>query len=285
MVASVATIIFGEHMQNFRRTHFSLRHRLIAFVSMRLFRNVIYTNRGGLAAGMRRRGGLGFLPLPGPETAERKFLASLELSGKTVYDIGGVEGVLTLFFARKAGAVITYEPNPRNYQYCVDNVKLNGLTNVRIFNRGLSSEAGQLELTYDPLMPGAASGNGELTRQITASVPGATTVQIQVAALDSEIETMKLPPPDFIKIDIEGMELNALRGMKRTLAAHSPELLIELHGAERSDKISNAVAVVQTLEQAGYRIYGLETGKYVTSDTVGSHPPGHLHCTKEDAGR
>ena len=284
MVAS-AQLIFGEQMQNFRRRHFSLRHRLIAFVSMRLFRNVTYTNRSGLAAGMRRRGGLGFLPLRVPETAETKFLASLDLAGKSVYDIGGSEGVLTLFFARKAGAVITYEPNPRNYQYCVDNVKLNGLTNVRIFNRGLSSEPGQLELTYDPLMPGAASGNAEVSHQISATISAARTVLIEAVTLDSEIETLKLPAPDFIKIDIEGMELNAPHGMMRTLSTHSPALLIELHGAELSDKISNARAVIELLVQSGYRIYCLESGKYVTGDTVDSHPPGHLYCTREDASR
>ena len=272
-------------MPNFRNTHFRLRHRLVAFVSTRLFRHVTYTNWGGLAAGMRRKGGLGFLPLPVPETAETKFLASMDLTGKTVYDIGGFEGVLTLFFARKAGAVITYEPNPRNYQYCVDNVRLNGLKNVRIFNRGVSSEPGQLELTYDPLMPGAGSGNSGVSHQIAATVSAARTVLIQVATLDSEIETMSLPPPDFIKIDIEGMELQALRGMRRTVAAHNPALLIELHGAELSDKISNARAVIELLEEAGYRIYGLESGKYLTSDAVASHPPSHLYCTKEDASR
>ena len=268
-------------MSNFRATHFGLRHRLIAFVSTKLFSNFTYKIRTGPAAGMRRKGGLGFLPLPVPETAEMQFLASLDLSGKTIYDLGGFEGILTLFFARKGGAVITYEPNPRNYQRCIDNVKLNSLKNVRVFNRGISSEQGQLELTYDPLMPGAGSGNQEVSRQIAASVTAARKVQIQVATLDSEIETLNLPPPQFIKIDIEGMELNALRGMGRTLSSNGPALFVELHGAELADKISNATAVIELLEKSGYQIHDVENRRRITSTTVGSHAPSHLYCIRE----
>lgn len=266
-------------MSSFRTVHFRLRDRLIAFVSTRLCSNITYTVRNGLATGMRRRGGLGFLPLPISETAETRFLASLDFAEKTVYDVGAFEGVMTLFFARKAREVITYEPNPKNYRRCVDNVKLNNLENVRVFNRGLSSEAGHLELTYDPLMPGAGSGNHEVSRQIAASVASATRVQIEVASLDAEIETLKLPPPDFIKIDIEGMELRALRGMSHTLTVHGPELFIELHGAELSDKISNTVAVIELLERLDYRIYGVENRTLLDSTTVGPHPPNHLYCT------
>jgi len=189
---------------------------------------------------MRRKGGLGFLPVRPRETAEEKFLGSLDLSNRVVYDIGGFEGVFTLFFARRTAKVITYEPNPRNHRCCIENVKLNNLSNVRVLNRGLSSQAGQLEMTFDPLMPGAASANKEVCEQIESSVATTSTVSITVETLDSEIETLGLSRPDFIKIDIEGMELEALRGMSRTLATRHPELFIELHGAEFADKTANA---------------------------------------------
>src|SRR6266852_6696925 len=154
----IAVLPYSLLMSSFR-AHFSLKHRVTAFISTRLFNNLVYTMRHGLAAGMRRKGGLGFLPFNANRTAESEFLASLLREGKTVYDVGGFEGVLTLFFARSAAAVITNEPNPRNYRRCVDNVRLNGLTNVRVFNRGLSDRKGSLELVFDPLMPGATSGN------------------------------------------------------------------------------------------------------------------------------
>ncbi len=266
-------------MPDFRSLHFGLRHRVIAFVSTRAFANITYTMRHGLAAGMRRKGGLGFLPLGAQHTAETKFLSNLDLAGKTVYDIGGFEGVLTMFFARKASAVVTYEPTPRNYRRCLENVNLNGLSNVTLLNRGVSSEPGELQVVYDPLMPGAASAKREVSQQINASVASAKTVSITVVTLDDDIAASNLPRPDFIKIDIEGMELPALRGMRRTLTEYSPELYIELHGAELADKFANAVAVVELLEKAGYRVFDVEGGKYLTASTVDPHPPSHIYCT------
>jgi len=256
-----------------------LRHRFIAFVSGRIFSNVTYTIRHGLAAGMRRKGGLGFLPMHVDDTAETRFFRNLDLAGKTVYDIGGFEGVLTLFFARQAREVITFEPNPRNYRRCVENVRLNNLANVRVLNRGVSSAAGELEMIYDPLMPGAASANDEIRRQIRSSVKTAQTLRIPVGTLDSDIAAFNLPQPEFIKIDIEGMELHALQGMSRTLAAYHPRLFIELHGAEMPDKIENAIAVIKLLEEHGYSIYDVENAAYITSAAVQAPPPSHLFCS------
>ena len=268
-------------MPTYRSSNFGFRHLVVAFISTKFFGNYVYTVRHGLAAGMRRKGGLGFLPFGVHDTPESQFLAGLNLAGKTVYDIGGFEGILTLFFARKAASVITYEPNPRNNRRCVENVELNALKNVRVICRGISSEPGELELVYDPLMPGAGSVDQGISNQISTSVNAARTVRIAVATLDSDITPQDLPTPVFIKIDIEGMELHALKGMRQTLAAYGPELFIELHGAEMPDKIQNATSVVEFLEKAGYRIYDVENRKYVTSTTLDPHPPSHLYCDKE----
>src|SRR5947209_1856467 len=103
---------------------------LEAFISQRFFGNFTYTIRHGLARGMKRKGGLGFLPINKAETAETRHLERLPLAGKVVYDIGGFEGVLALFFASRASQVICWEPNPRNYARVVENIRLNNLSNV-----------------------------------------------------------------------------------------------------------------------------------------------------------
>ena len=63
----------------------------------------VYVVRHGLAKGLKRRGGLGFVPQMGRLSLEETFLEGLDLAGQTVYDIGGYEGVFTLFFARRVG--------------------------------------------------------------------------------------------------------------------------------------------------------------------------------------
>src|ERR1035441_3118651 len=88
---------------------FSLIYRVISRISKSL--NFSYTSRRGLAKGLKRRGGLGFLP-GGPPTAEEDFLRTLDLRGKTVFDVGGFIGLMTIFFASRAAHVVTYEPLP-----------------------------------------------------------------------------------------------------------------------------------------------------------------------------
>jgi FkbM family methyltransferase len=231
---------------------------------------------------MRRRGGLGFLPGQSSDTAETDFLRHLPLEGKTVYDIGAFEGLVTLFFASKAKQVISWEPNPRNYGRATVNIKLNNLNNVTILQRGISDVPGSIELVYDPLMPGAGSGDAAIKDQIGGSVKSAQTTSIAVRPLDTEVEENALPLPDMIKIDIEGMELNALKGMQRLLRERRPELYIEMHGATLKEKTENSQAVIAFLEERGYKIYDVEHRDYLTRATLGDRRPSHIFCTPQE---
>lgn len=266
-------------MDSFRTRHFGLRHMVVAFLSQKLFGNYTYTIRHGLATGMRRKGGLGFLPLNSGENAETEFLRKMSLADKVVYDVGAFEGLITLFFASKAKQVISWEPNPRNYARATANVRLNNLTNVQILNRGISNVPGTIDLLYDPLMPGAGSGDSAIKDQIGGSVKSAQKISIPVARLDDEVGQNSLPLPDLVKIDIEGMELQALQGMHRLLMERQPELYIEMHGATTNGKVENAHAVTAYLEERGYKIYDVERGDYITLATLGDRRPGHIYCT------
>ena len=64
-------------------------------------------------------------------------MRSLDLSGKVVYDIGALQGIMTLFFARQARTAVTCEPHPANYQRVLESVQLNALRNVTVLNRAL----------------------------------------------------------------------------------------------------------------------------------------------------
>ena len=267
-----------KQLKEFRAKHFSWKHLLTAFVSQRVFPNYTYTIRHGLASGMRRKGGLGFLPVDPQETAEIRFLRKLAIENKVVYDIGAFEGVLTMFFARKARLVVAFEPNPRNHARCVENVDLNELRNVIILNRGVSDRAGTIELIFDPLMPGAGSAESAIALQIDSSVKTSRKVRIPVAPLDEEIASSNLREPDLIKIDIEGMELKALQGMRRLLCRRHPELFIEMHGATAKEKKEIAEGVTGFLAACGYRCYDVEGEQYVTAENLGERLPGHLYC-------
>jgi len=265
---------------NFRVEHFGIKHRLVAFVSQKLFGNITYTIRHGLAQGMKRKGGLGFIPISANPTQEEVFLRSLPLEGKIVYDIGAFEGLLTLFFSRQAKQVIAFEPNPRNQAKCLENLRLNHVSNVRVIDEGVSDAAGQVTLIFDPLMPGAGTAEEAIARQISSSVETARSLQIPVLPLDEHLERKALPLPDLIKIDIEGLEFAALRGMEKILTTYSPALYIEMHGATAKEKMENAQAVIGFLEAHKYKVYDVENMRYFTRADLDEHRPSHLYCTR-----
>ena len=262
---------------NYRKLHYSRTHVWVARLSRLL--SFSYTQRHGLIKGMRRKGGLGFLPerLAHKETAETRFFQSLALSGKVVYDVGAFQGLMTLFFARDARRVITYEPNPVSHARAAENIRLNKLQNVMLRNVGVGAEAGELRLVYDPLMPGAASGDPMVGGQISDMAEQVRQTTVRVVRLDDDIRGSDLPAPDLMKVDVEGMELGVLRGAKDTLVRTHPALYIELHGADESHKTANARAVVEYLRECGYaNILNVETGTPVR-DEIGR--PLHIYAT------
>ena len=122
--------------------HYTLKHQLLAWISRHLFDNATYTVRHGLLKGMKRKGGLGWVPAlfsPGIMTAEHQFWCGLNLSGMTVYDVGAFHGLLTLFFASQAKAVVCFEPNTQNHKRLTENLMLNAIKNVEVRKVGVGS--------------------------------------------------------------------------------------------------------------------------------------------------
>jgi FkbM family methyltransferase len=260
---------------SYRSLHYGWRHRCVAALSRRL--DFTYTIRHGLAAGLRRRGGCGFVPWTPRETAEEKFFAGLDLRDTVVYDIGGFEGLLTMFFSQTAKRVVTWEPNPVSRRRIATNLELNKIENVVLRDVGLSNVRGECTIAYDPLMPGAASGADAVAAQIRSTASRVVEQRIQTVRLDDDIPEQSLSAPGFIKIDVEGMELAVLRGAEATLRTFRPALFLELHGADDADKRRNARDIADTLWSIGYRdILHVETGCRLTPATI--ERPSHIFC-------
>ena len=254
--------------------HYSLRHRAVAWTSRHLFDRITYRVRHGLNRGMLRRGGLGWVPAifsKSAQTKEEMFWRGLALDGLVVYDIGAFHGLLTMFFASRCKQVVSYEPNEVNRARLIENVCLNGLINVEVRKFGVGSEIGSATLYYTPEM----AGGGTMVPNTTAPVAQA----VQITTLDRDIAASKLPAPDLIKIDIEGWELEALKGARQTLAAHHPAMLLEMHGETLREKQRKVGEIVAFLSDAGYQsILHVETGAEITPGNEGVAREGHLYC-------
>lgn len=250
--------------------------------SLRQFtRNITYTVRRGPARGMRRRGGLAFIPeWIAPPTAEELRLRTLDLAGKTIFDIGGFEGVMTLFFSRAAGEqgqVVVFEPNPANVQCIKNNIAANRLQNVDLQPVALGGETGTANLCFDAKYKGCGSING-----ISVASGETNAINVPLHRLDDLISAASLAVPDFVKIDVEGFETEVLGGMPETLRKHTPDLWIETHAALLAD--SNAREAYRTgllalLTGLHYRIEHVETVTVLTEKDR-DWPDGHLYCTQ-----
>jgi FkbM family methyltransferase len=261
--------------------HYSRKQRAVAWVSRNLFDGITYTVRHGLLRGMKRKGGLGWIPdwlAKEDVTAESKFWASAPLRGAVIYDIGAFHGMLTLWFAQHARQVVSYEPVAQNRARLLENLSLNRIQNVTVRDVALSGAAGAATLRFDPLMPGGSKVVVEENAAQGGEMEPASG-RVRVTTLDRDIAESGLPEPTFLKIDVEGFELDVLGGAAQTLARAGPALFIEIHGETLAGKRRNVAAVVEFLHQAGYgAIRHIESGTQVGPGNTDIAAQGHLYC-------
>jgi len=211
---------------------------------------------------------------------EAKFLSKLELRDRIIYDIGSYIGILTIFFAKsagKSGRVIAFEPNTVNYKKLKTNIRLNELKNVGIINIGIGDKQETKNLAVHPF----ACATGSMEENIQAEIlhdSDPKTMLVEVDTLDNCIKEIKLPKPDFIKIDIEGMEYAALIGMKEAINKYKPLLYIEIHGANEERKLSNIKRIFEFLYLHRYTIYHIESKQMVKSENIQIAKAGHIYC-------
>jgi FkbM family methyltransferase len=243
-----------------------------------------YTAKHGLAKGFKVTGDLGFLQLKDWTVTEECFLQSLDLKGKTVYDIGAHIGIMTMFFSRavgKVGRVVAFEPNPGSCVRLRQNLDLNRLKNVEIATVGLGDKRETKTLVFDRFSAGAGSMDDEIKSKILSEKGSkALQVQAEIYTLDEYVKTNRWPEPDFIKIDVEGMEYKVLMGMTEIIHNYAPDLFIEIHGVTEAVKLENVQRVVEFLDSCTYTIDHVESGQTISMTTAYIAKGGHIYCTQ-----
>jgi FkbM family methyltransferase len=239
----------------------------------RLTRNHVWVTRGGFFDGLKVRGGLGFRDHSAPITAEQRCLANLPLAGRTVFDVGGFNGHLTWFFAQRARRVTTFEPNPTNYLRVLETVVLNELSNVQVVNAAVGAVRGTATMLASP----GLDATGSLDPGIAAARREACeAIEVPVVTID---DMSRDATPDFVKVDVEGFEVEVLAGAAATVDSYHPDFQVEIHGAGQADKLAHAAAVIAWLAQRGYTCRHVESGQLVSPGMSAIAREGHVFAT------
>jgi len=265
-----------------KKMYILIRFRLYPMVS-RLFDNYVYTARYGLAKGLKRKGGLGFIPKIMKMTEEEKFLADLDLKDQIVFDVGAFTGLLTMFFARavgKNGKVVAFEPNPSLCNKIKENLMLNNFDNVKVNQLALGRERKKETLAFPSRIPGVGSIEEHEKIRIFQQ-KRARTVEVEVDSVDNLAEAGKIPRPHFVKIDVQGAELDVLIGMSNTIKMCKPKILVEIHFIPYINwRVKSLQKIVKFLIKNGYSLYHVESGRTVnSSNTHIIKADEHLWCT------
>src|ERR1700693_1564929 len=153
---------------------------------------------------------------------EKQKLISREVQPDSVFwDVGAHVGFYSLLASGlvASGQVFAFEPVPRNLSYLREHLALNRVTNVEVLPMAVSDKNGASSFEVEETgFMGHLSGVGSMT--------------VSTATLDSLVEEGKVLPPDYVKMDIEGAELLALRGASRTFQRFRPVLFLATHGRE-----------------------------------------------------
>lgn len=148
-------------------------------------------------------------------------------AGDVVLDVGANIGIFTLLAASRVGPggrVIAVEPIARNRQLLARAAQVNGFARIELIAGAASDRTGTMQLRTHPHTSNSATpaAAGELLRD-------ARGVVVSVPALVLDERCADLDRLDLLKIDIEGMEPLALRGLERTIARLRPILLSEFN--------------------------------------------------------
>jgi FkbM family methyltransferase len=187
------------------------------------------------------------------EVATQKALIERLRPGMVFYDLGANIGLFSLLAARLVGAggrVSSFEPVAVVAARLCRNIEKNGFSNITVVQAGIWSENANVSfLTSDASSPERSAG------KLVAGESEAGLTPIPCIGLDDFVKTA--PPPDAIKCDVEGAELEALRGAKRLFETRRPWIVCEMH-SEATDR-----AARDYLGRLGYHIESLDVNHIV----------------------
>jgi len=160
------------------------------------------------------------------EETEICFLKKFIKKGDCFFDIGANIGLFSLHASKiigDHGKIIAFEPTPITFNRLKSNIEINRFLNIKTENIGLSDTCGMIK--FHTSNDGYDAWNSFAT---LTDIGECSEIDVTTDTLDNYIQTNNIEKIDLIKLDVEGWELNVLKGAKELLSrSDSPVLLVE----------------------------------------------------------
>ncbi|MGR3810618.1 FkbM family methyltransferase [Jiulongibacter sp. NS-SX5] len=142
------------------------------------------------------------------------------------FDIGAHFGYFSLMANSRSKNIFSFEPRPANRRFFERHMALNKAEGVQLFPYAIGDKSGTVRFnTQTGSATGHVSSDGNL--------------EVEMISIDEWVKLNKLPKPDFIKIDVEGGELEVIKGCTDTIMGYKPKLLIATHGEDLHQSVLN----------------------------------------------
>ncbi|HUV88134.1 MAG TPA: FkbM family methyltransferase [Anaerolineae bacterium] len=188
------------------------------------------------------------------DQAETELLRRILGSGDIFLDLGANVGYYSLIASQivgPEGRVHAFEPIGQNARVLTRTIAENGISNITVNEVAVGAEAGSLDL----FVPDGDIGNSGWA-SIVPSERRPRTITVEMVAIDDYLAAQSVDRVRLVKMDIEGGELNALRGMERLLRqADAPDLLCEVNPFLLEKLGLGAGSLGQLLDKRGYLLY------------------------------
>jgi|ERR671931_75312 FkbM family methyltransferase len=169
--------------------------------------------------------------------------------GDIVVDVGAHYGRYTIIGSKRVGIngkVIAIEAHPGNFDILNRNIQLNRLTNVIPLNYAVYSQRTKIKLYLPDEDLGYTIYN---TIMVNRANPGDNFVEVNADTLDNILQLNRIKQVNWVKIDVEGAELEVLKGATNVLSnSKDISLLLEVHGFE------NYMPIVDLLKSLNFKI-------------------------------
>ena len=239
---------------------------LISKASEPLPNIAIFKNQWGSFSGLENDAGFQFIKVQGINEKHFEELAHLLIKKDwNVIDLGANIGGHSILLSRlvSEGKVFSFEPQSLTFSLLQNNLLLNLCENVFAYKFAILDTELKIVSMEATSYSGPNIKNGEVSISPNVTVGDLT--------ISKRLDDLDLPPIKFIKIDIQGSEVGALNGAKKTIARYRPTMFIEIEELRLRSLGTSSKELIELLLEYNYVLFRIKT----------NYPCDHICVPKE----